>query len=122
MQENCGRRRTPGYWVIGTAMSRRNRLGNPWILRVVAALILAAVFGYGPYHLYAHSGLARYLQLRRDVTAMQMKNARLHLENERLARDIQFLRSDARSVERVARANLGWVRPGEVVFELGERR
>jgi len=112
---------TPGYWVPKTAMSRRSRLGHPWILRVIAALALAAVFGYGPYHLYARSGLASYLQLRKDVASMQSKNARLNMENDRLLREIESLRSDARTVERVARANLGWVRPGEVVFDLGEK-
>jgi cell division protein FtsB len=88
---------------------------------VIAALALAAVFGYGPYHLYARSGLASYLQLRRDVATMQAKNAKLSAENERFSREIEALRTDARTVERVARANLGWVRPGEVVFDLGEK-
>jgi cell division protein FtsB len=100
-------------------MSSRSRGKNPWILRVLAALALAATFGYGPYYLYANSGFARYLQLRRDLDTMQARNARLRAENERLAREAEALRLHARAVERVARADLGWVRPGEVVFDLG---
>lgn len=99
-------------------MSRRSRTRNPWILRCFAALALAGTFGYGPYYLYANSGFARYLQLRRDLAAVQARNARLRAENERLAREADALRANPRAIEKVARADLGWVRPGEVVFEL----
>ena len=101
-------------------MSSRSRRNNPWILRVLAALALAATFGYGPYYLYANSGFARYLQLRRDLEAMQARNARLRAANDRLAREAEALRSESRAIESVARADLGWVRPGEVVFDLGQ--
>jgi len=100
-------------------MSSRSRTKNPWILRVVAALALAATFGYGPYYLYANSGFAHYLQLRRDLTAMKARNTKLRAENERLAREAEALRSHSRAIESVARADLGWVRPGEVVFDIG---
>jgi cell division protein FtsB len=100
-------------------MSRRSHPGRTWILRGLAALVLAATFGYGPYYLYAHSGFARYLQLRRDLGAMEARNTRLRAENERLLREAEALRSNSRAVERVARADMGWVRPGEVVFDLG---
>jgi cell division protein FtsB len=100
-------------------MSSRNRAKNPWILRVLAALALAATFGYGPYYLYANSGFARYLELRRDLATMAARNARLRAENERLAREAEALRTRPRAIESVARADLGWVRPGEVVFDLG---
>jgi cell division protein FtsB len=103
-------------------MSRRNHIGQTWILRCLAALLLAATFGYGPYYLYAQSGFARYLQLRRDLAAVQAKNARLRVAVERLSREADSLRSDRRAVERVARADLGWVHPGEVIFELGKGR
>ena len=82
--------------------------------------MLAATFGYGPYYLYARSGFARYLQLRRDLTATQAKNSHLRAENEKLAREVEALRNNARAIEKVARADLGWVRTGEVVFDLGQ--
>lgn len=100
-------------------MSRRSRIRNAWILRGLAAMALAATFGYGPYYLYAQSGFARYLQLRRDLAATEQRNTRLRAENERLMREAEALRSDMRAVENVARADLGWVKPGEVIVELG---
>ncbi len=58
-------------------------------------------------------------RLRRDLVTTEARNARLQAENERLAREAEALRSDMRAVENVARADLGWVKPGEVIFELG---
>ncbi|MGD0839493.1 MAG: septum formation initiator family protein [Polyangia bacterium] len=101
-------------------MSRRGRTTQTWILRCTAAILLAATFGYGPYYLYARSGFARYLELRRELISIQGKNQKLRLQVERLAREAFALRSDPHVVEDVARADLGWVQPGEVIFELGK--
>jgi cell division protein FtsB len=46
------------------------------------------------------------------------RNAELRAENERLVREAAALRDDLGAVERVARAELGWVRPGEIVVDL----
>ena len=92
-----------------------------WLLRGLGAVLLAVTFGYLPYHLYARSGFAQYLRFREDLGRMQADNDKLRAENRRLERDVEALRSetDLRAVERVARAELGWVKPGEVVYELG---
>jgi cell division protein FtsB len=93
-----------------------------WLWRCVAAGALALTFGYVPYHLYARSGFARYLRLCEDLRVVRTQNARLRAENERLARDAEAVTSDLRALERVARAELGWVLPGEVIFDLPEVR
>ena len=43
----------------------------------------------------------------------------MRLENGRLEREAAALRSDPRLIEREARARLQWVKPGEVIFDLG---
>jgi cell division protein FtsB len=83
---------------------------------------MAATFGYVPYHLYARSGFAKYRELKRDLEAAKLRNARMQAENERLAREVESLRSDPRALEHVARADMGWVRPGEVLFDFGDER
>jgi cell division protein FtsB len=103
-------------------MRRDARSGKTWILRGLAAVLLAVTFGYVPYHLYAHSGYARYLELRRDLAAAKTRNARLRAENTRLSREVDALRTDPRALEQVARTDMGWVRPGEILFDFGEAR
>jgi len=103
-------------------MRRDTRSARNWMLRGLAAVFLAATFGYGPYHLYTRSGYAKYRELRRDLEAAHQRNARLRAENERLAREVESLRTDPRALERVARIDMGWVRPGEILFDFGEGR
>jgi cell division protein FtsB len=89
-----------------------------WVGRVAAAATVTFALGYIPYHVYARSGLARTLTLRRDLAALHARNRELRADNERLAREAEALRSDPAAIERVARAELGWVRPGEIVVDL----
>jgi len=86
--------------------------------RTAAAVAVMLALGYIPYHVYARSGLARTLELRRDLRALRARNAQLAADNERLAREATALRDDPSAVERVARVELGWVRPGEIIVDL----
>lgn len=88
-----------------------------WVGRVGAAALVTFALGYVPYHVYARSGLARTLQLRRDLAALRTRDSELRGENERLAREAEALRTDPDAIERVARAELGWVRPGEIIVD-----
>ena len=92
-----------------------------WASRVAAALLVTCALCYVPYHVYARSGLARTLRLRRDLAMLRARNADLRAENERLAREAEALRTDPDAIERVARAELGWVRPGEIVIDLSRQ-
>jgi cell division protein FtsB len=89
-----------------------------WVGRMAAAVLVTLALGYIPYHVYRRSGLARTLVLRRDLRGLQARNAQLAAENDRLAREAEALRSDPGAVERVARVELGWVRPGEIIVDL----
>jgi cell division protein FtsB len=107
--------REPALRPASSRLAARRRL---WIFRGVAAAVLALTFGYLPYVIYTHSGFANYLRLRSDLRSIQAQNTRLRAENERLQREVEALVSDPRALERVARAELGWVRAGEVIFDL----
>jgi len=89
-----------------------------WLGRVVAAGLIAGALTYVPYHVYARSGLARTLQLRRELAALKARNDQLRDETLRLGRQAEALRDDPDAIERVARAELGWVRPGEIIVDL----
>jgi cell division protein FtsB len=101
-----------------------------WLRRLGIALALAAAFGYFPSFFYRRSGLAHYFRLRAEFEALHAGNLRLREQNLKLRRDLDSLvdplneatggLSEA-AVERVARDELGFVRSGEVVFQI-ERR
>lgn len=63
-------------------------------------------------------GFRRYLRLRQDVEAIQERNRVLSEQNATLLREINALRNDPAALERAAREELGYVKPGELVFHL----
>jgi cell division protein FtsB len=89
-----------------------------WLGRWLAAMLVAGALGYAPYHLYTRSGLARTLKLRHELAVLRARNESLSADNQRLQREAESLRDDPDAIERVARAELGWVRPGEIIVDL----
>jgi cell division protein FtsB len=80
-----------------------------WIVAGVLALLLGAA-------LFGENGLLHLRRLRADVEALHRDVQALEVENERLSRAIVELRSDPAAIERIAREDLGLVRPGERVL------
>jgi len=91
-----------------------------WAGRLAAAAMVAFVLAYLPYVLYTRSGLGRTLALARDLKTLRARNQVLAAEKERLAREAEALRNDPGAIERVARSDLGWVKPGEIVVDLSD--
>ncbi len=65
-------------------------------------------------------GFRRYLTLRQDVQSLQDRNRVLAEQNEALLKEINALRKDPAALERAAREELGYVKPGEIVLHLEE--
>lgn len=77
---------------------------------VAAVLALASVVMPG--------GFRRYLSLRQEAEILESRNAGMRDESERLMREIEALRGDPRALERAAREELGFVKPGEIILNL----
>ena len=63
-------------------------------------------------------GLRRSLKLRRDAQQIAVGNARLEAENQKLAREVHAQSTNPKYIQRAAREELGFVRPGELLLEL----
>jgi cell division protein FtsB len=96
-----------------------------WIRRLGLAAVIALAMGYVPYHLYSSSGLSRYLGLKRERDTLRENNLELYDANRRLRAELDAIvepgtdKLSNTAIERAARDELGLVKPGEVVFELG---
>lgn len=66
------------------------------------------VFGANGMLVYQHKK-AEYQRLQKEVKEMQA-------ENKRLQQDIQNLKTDPKTIEKEAREQLKYARPGEVVY------
>ena len=96
-----------------------------WVRRLGIAALLAVALGWVPYHLYGSSGLARYVRLKGERDALHEANLKLYEQNQRLRAELDALSDEdgnlsRAAVERAARDELGLVKPGEVVYQVGE--
>ena len=66
-----------------------------------------------------HGMLSMWRQ-QRDVAALVREIEAMEQENARLRQEIQRLQHDTPYIEKIAREELGFVRPGELVFEFVE--
>jgi cell division protein FtsB len=90
------------------------RRERAWTGRVLcfAACVLAV------NALIGERGLSETLRARREFNAAVAELSRLQYENAALAETIYQLRHDAPTIENVARAELGLIRPGEILVVL----
>jgi cell division protein FtsB len=87
------------------------RREHAWTGRVLcfAACVLAV------NALMGERGLSETLRARRDFNAAVAELSRLQYQNAVLAETVRRLRHDAPTIENVARAELGLIKPGEVL-------
>jgi cell division protein FtsB len=89
-----------------------------WIHAVLlfAALVLfvSSVFG--------EQGLADSLRARRQIRASQASLSSLRTENGQLRERIRRLREDPRTIEDVARQDLGLIRRGEILVVVKDKK
>lgn len=85
-----------------------------WLLPF-ALLVLAIVVV--PLRILDEQGLPRYDALRAELREIDAQNERLTREVRNLQRDVDALKSDPASVERIARDELGMARDGELIFQ-----
>ncbi|MGH7265741.1 MAG: FtsB family cell division protein [Candidatus Rokuibacteriota bacterium] len=80
-----------------------------WIVAgLLTMLLVVAVFG--------ENGILHLRRLRAEIEALHRDVQALDAENERLSRAIGEVRTDPAAIERIAREELGLVRPGERVL------
>jgi|SRR6185369_6124023 cell division protein FtsB len=102
-----------GWWGPSAARTLRQRVALALAISTSTALITAMVFGSrGVVHL-------RTLTTEQDDVGRRI--ALLLHENEQLRDRIHKLRTDDRTLERLAREQLGFTRPGEVIYRFGDR-
>jgi cell division protein FtsB len=86
---------------------------KPWLFAYIGTL--AALLVASALH---PAGLRKHRALAADVRRVADENDKLREKNLRLRREARALAGDPAALERAAREELGYVRPGERVYEL----
>ena len=97
----AGARRVPGAAVSGRAL----RAGT-------LAIIALAILGFGG------QSLGRLWNMKREVDGLERDIVALRAETDRVSASVAQLRADPDEIERIAREELGLIKPGERVLKL----
>jgi cell division protein FtsB len=85
-----------------------------------AALALFAV-GLFAHVLLGHNGWVSYRQKRAEYQKLQIDLQHVDEDNRRLEGEIKALKSDPKAIEKEAREQLRYAKPGEVIYLLPEQ-
>lgn len=99
--------------VTGWLYLSRRRIATAGVVVVTMMVAFHVVFGANGVFVYAHK--------RSEYRELDGELKRLQEENERLNQSIKALRTDPRTIEKEAREQLKYARPGEVVYALPQQ-
>jgi cell division protein FtsB len=84
------------------------RLGTASALLLIVGVLLHAMFGA--------NGMVVYRQKRAEMQSLRSEVDRLQKENDQYVEQIKSLKSDPAAIEKEAREQLHYTRPGEVIY------
>ena len=83
-------------------------------LATAGMLLLVILLGY--HVVFGANGMVAYQRKRGENQKLQQEILRLQQENDRVSQRVRELKTDPKAIEREAREQLKYARPGEVVF------
>jgi cell division protein FtsB len=83
------------------------------IATVAVAVLTASLF---VHVMFGANGMIVYRQKRAEFEALRNQNIVVQQENDRYTKQIQGLQSDQKAIEKEAREQLGYAKPGEYVY------
>ena len=86
----------------------RRRIATIAVIVLTISLFVHVMFGA--------NGMVVYRQKRAEYEALHKQIVQVQQENDRYTQQIQGLRSDQKSIEKEAREQLGYAKPGEYVY------
>ena len=86
----------------------RRRIATTAVTVLAASLFVHVMFGA--------NGMVVYKQKRADYEALRKQIVQVQQENDRYTQQIQGLKSDQKAIEKEAREQLGYAKPGEYVY------
>ena len=93
-----------------TLYHSRRKLATVGVLAMAALVAYHAVFGA--------NGMVVYQNKRSELKSVNGEVKKLELENQQLSEQIKSLKSDPKAIEKEAREQLRYARPGEVIYLL----
>ncbi len=100
---------------VETIYNLRRKIATAGVLVIAALVAYHAVFGA--------NGMVVYQNKKMELKSVNVEVDKLQKENQQLTDQIKALKSDPKAIEKEAREQLRYARPGEVIYLLpGQKR
>lgn len=86
----------------------RRRIATVAVMVLAASLFVHVMFGA--------NGMVVYKEKRAEYQSLRQQIVQVQQENDRYTQQVQGLKSDQKSIEKEAREQLGYAKPGEYVY------
>jgi cell division protein FtsB len=86
------------------------------LLATAAVGVLGLMLGF--HIAFGQNGMISYMHKREESRKLQLQITNLQQENARISKEIESLKTDPKTIEREAREQLRYARPGEVIYTL----
>ena len=92
-----------------------------WRRKIATAAVLFLICNVAYHVIFGANGLMIYSKKRSEYKTLQSEVDRLQHDNQELSKEIHNLKTDPKTIEKEAREQLRYARPGEVVFTMPNR-
>lgn len=99
--------------VLMTIYGLRRRIATIAVLIMAVSLFVHVMFGA--------NGMIVYKNKRAEYESLQKQIQQVQQQNDRYTQQIQGLKTDQKAVEKEAREQMGYAKPGEYVFVPGQQ-
>ena len=86
------------------------------LLATAGVGVLGLMLGF--HIAFGQNGMISYMHKRDESRRLQQQITDLQQENTRISKEIEALKTDPKTIEREAREQLRYARPGEVIYTL----
>jgi cell division protein FtsB len=80
--------------------------------------LLLALFALFVHDVFGPHGVLAMRRTQKEIEQIRAQIGKINDENKLLAQQVTSLKSDPKSIERIAREEMGLARPGEMIFKI----
>lgn len=88
--------------------------------RNMRQILCLALFALLVHDIFGPHGFIAMRRTQKEIDDIRAQIGKVNAENKSLADEVDALKTDPKSIERIAREEMGLARPGEMIFKLPE--
>jgi cell division protein FtsB len=91
-----------------------------YLRRNMRQILGLALFALLVHDIFGPHGFVAMRRTQKEIDEIRAQIGKVNAENKSLADEVNALKTDPKSIERIAREEMGLARPGEMIFKLPE--